>query len=97
MTTISRAGAIGAALLGVAATQPAMAQSEGVLEEITVTAQKREQSINDIGVTVSAFSDQQMEALGIETTTDVMDFTPGATLTYAGQGTPIYTIRGIGF
>ena len=68
-----------------------------VLEEVMVTAQKREQSANDIGLSVTAFSNQQMEALGIEEATDVMAFTPGATLTSSGQGIPIYTIRGIGF
>ena len=68
-----------------------------VLEEVMVTAQKREQSANDVGLSVTAFSNQQMEALGIEEATDVMAFTPGATLTTAGQGIPIYTIRGVGF
>ena len=65
-----------------------------VLEEVMVTAQKREQSANDVGLSVTAFSNQQMEALGIEEATDVMASTPGATLTTAGQGIPIYTIRG---
>lgn len=72
-------------------------ESSGMLEEITVTAQKREQSANDIGVSLTAFSNQQMLALGIENATDVVQFTPGATLTSSGQGIPIYTIRGIGF
>ena len=30
--------------------------AEGVLDEITVTAQKREQSIQDVGISISAFS-----------------------------------------
>ncbi|MGI9292602.1 MAG: TonB-dependent receptor [Pseudomonadales bacterium] len=68
-----------------------------VLEEVIVTAQKREQSVNDIGVSVNAFSGDQLDALGIQEATDVMAFTPGATLTSSGQGIPIYTIRGIGF
>ncbi|MEH6571260.1 MAG: TonB-dependent receptor, partial [Halioglobus sp.] len=68
-----------------------------VLEEVIVTAQKREQSANDIGIAITAFSGEQMDALGIESATDVMAFTPGATLTSSGQGIPIYTIRGIGF
>ena len=68
-----------------------------MLEEVMVTAQKREQSANDIGISVTAFSGEQMDALGIDNAADVMDFTPGATVTSVGQGIPIYTIRGIGF
>lgn len=71
--------------------------SAGMLEEVTVTAQKREQNINDIGISVTAFSNEQMAVLGIESTQDVMAYVPGATVTSAGQGIPIYTIRGIGF
>ena len=37
--------------------QQAQAQ---VLEEVIVTAQKREQSANDIGISVTAFSNEQM-------------------------------------
>ena len=84
---------LASATLTMAAT-PVFAQ---VLEEIIVTAQKREQSANDIGVSITAFSNEQMLTLGIESATDVVAFTPGATVTSAGQGIPIYTIRGIGF
>ena len=42
------------------------------LEEIVVTAQKREQNINDVDVAVSAFSGEQMDAFGIESSTDLM-------------------------
>ena len=74
-----------------------LAAEERLLEEVVVTAQKREQSANDIGVSVNAFSEENLEALGIQEATDVLNFTPGATLTSSGQGIPIYTIRGIGF
>ncbi len=69
----------------------------GLFEVIEVTAQKRVQNINEVGVTVNAFSDSELDALGVQSATDVLNFTPGATVTYLGQGTPIYTIRGIGF
>ena len=35
----------------------------GTLEEIIVTAQKREQSVQDVGLTVAAFSDEQYREL----------------------------------
>ena len=39
------------------------AQEAGILEEIIVTAQKREQSVQDVGLTISAFSDEQYREL----------------------------------
>ena len=38
-------------------------QEASVLEEIIVTAQKREQSVQDVGLTISAFSDEQYREL----------------------------------
>ena len=35
-----------------------------VLEEVIITAQKREQNLQDVGVSVAAFSGNQMENLG---------------------------------
>ena len=35
-----------------------------ILEEIVVVAQKRAQNANDIGVSVNAFTDEHLEALG---------------------------------
>ncbi len=67
-------------------------------EVIEVRAQKRTQNINSVGVSVSAFSEKQLEALGIDEATDVLNFTPGATMTETGvTGVPVYTIRGVGF
>ena len=41
----------------------ANAQGGGTLEEIIVTAQKREQSVQDVGLTVAAFGDEQYREL----------------------------------
>ena len=48
-----------------------------VLEEITVTAQKREQNLQDVGISVSAFSGDQIEALGMTNTTEIIQQVPG--------------------
>lgn len=88
--------AISAAVATVFTVGAPLAQAQ-ILEEVMVTAQKREQSANDIGISVTAFSGDQIDALRINDTADVMNFTPGATVTSAGQGIPVYTIRGIGF
>ena len=42
--------------------------SAQVLEEVVVTAQKREQNIQDVGISVTAFSGDQIEALGMTNT-----------------------------
>ncbi len=68
------------------------------LEEIVVTAQKRAQNMNDVGVAISAFSGDQMKELGISSATDMAAHTPGLVLTETQPaGIPIYTIRGVGF
>lgn len=72
-------------------------ESKKLFEVIEVTAQKRSQNINEVAVSVNAFSANELDALGIQQATDVLNFTPGATVTTLGQGTPVYTIRGIGF
>jgi iron complex outermembrane receptor protein len=69
-----------------------------MLEEIVVTAQRRAQNMNDIGIAVSAFNGEQMRNLGIADAGDVAKFTPGLHLTETGvTGVPVYTIRGVGF
>lgn len=68
----------------------------GVLEEITVTAQKREQSIQDVGITITAFSGEQMRDLGFEDSFDIARMTPGVHISgnNGGQKT-LFTIRGV--
>lgn len=67
-----------------------------VLEEIVVTAQKREQDIQDVGIAISAFTGDQMRALGVEKSFDVAAFVPGVHISgnLAGQNTQ-FTIRGV--
>jgi len=76
----------------------ALGQSEGVLEEVTVTAQKREQSAQDIPVTVSVLSGEDLLYLGIENSNAVADYTPGLMVSPVfGKGNiPNIAIRGVG-
>lgn len=75
--------------------------SEAGLEEITVTARRREESLQETPISVSAFSAQQIETRGILRTTDVGKYTPNvqfdsvATESGGGASTQVY-IRGIG-
>lgn len=71
--------------------------AQTTLEEVIVTAQKRAQSVQDIGVTVSAFSGEQVEDMNLSSPKDLAAFTPGLSTTNATSGgTPIFAIRGIG-
>ena len=73
----------------------AAAQS-ALLEEIVVTAQKREQSLQDVGVSVTAFSGDQLSELGFTKAIDVVSQTPGLEVSGAGGGTiNTYSIRGV--
>ncbi len=70
--------------------------SQSVLEEVVVTAQKREQNIQDVPMAISAFTGAQMEALGVSQSFDIAGFTPGVHISgnLAGQNTQ-FTIRGV--
>ncbi len=72
-----------------------MAQSS-MLEEITVTAQKREQSIQDVGISITAYSGEQLKTLGFEDSFDLARMTPGVHISgnNGGQKT-LFTIRGV--
>src|SRR6185437_8379676 len=62
----------------------------------TVTAQKREQNIQDVGISINAFTGEQLAALGVKQSFDLAAFTPGVHISgnLAGQNTQ-YTIRGV--
>jgi iron complex outermembrane receptor protein len=75
----------------------ASAQSRGgVLDEITVTAQKREQSAQDVGISITAFSGEQIDTLGFSKSSDLSLMTPGVHVggNLAGQNLQ-FTIRGV--
>ncbi len=69
-----------------------------VIEEIITTAQKREQGINDVGITVNAYTGEQLKDFGLSSAEDIAILTPGLTVNEtAATGVPLYTIRGVGF
>jgi len=81
---------------GIAAVLTAMPLQAAVLDELTVTAQKREQDIQDVGISVSAFTGDQMKALGIQDSFDIAMFIPNVNISgnLAGQNTQ-FSIRGV--
>ena len=71
-----------------------LAQKEYELETITVTAQKREENVQDVPMSISVFSDIELEDAGIENTLDLTRFTPNVYMKYSTAGN-IIVFRGI--
>jgi iron complex outermembrane receptor protein len=67
------------------------------LEELVVTAQKREQAINDVPMSITAISGEVLADRGVVSSADLTKLVPGFSYSEAAFATPIYTIRGIGF
>ncbi|MES0875443.1 TonB-dependent receptor [Sinimarinibacterium thermocellulolyticum] len=69
--------------------------SNRLVEEIIVTAQKREERLQDVPISVQAFSQEKLEALGIQTIQQVQRATPGFTVTQS-SGFNVTFLRGVG-
>jgi iron complex outermembrane receptor protein len=80
------------------ATGTGTALADGILEEVVVTAQKREQAITDVALTVTALNGDVARAMGIEDTRDVAMLATNVDIKGAGMAdaNPAITIRGIG-
>lgn len=76
----------------------ALAQNAAVeLEEIIVTAQRREQNINDVSIAVTAFSGDFIRAQGVTQSVNLAAYTPGLTIaTTNGDANPVFSLRGVG-
>jgi iron complex outermembrane receptor protein len=76
----------------------AMAQEQAQLDEITVTAQKREQSVQDTPIAVTVLTGETLVKLGVESGNDVAQYTPGLAIApVQGVGNvPNISIRGVG-
>lgn len=74
--------------------------ASAVLEEIVVTARKREESIQDVPIAVSAVTGQQLERAFLSDSTELAQFAPNVVLDKVESGTPAggaFSIRGISF
>src|SRR5579862_889463 len=93
-TNYKLACAISAALAGYAgtssaadtnATSTAATESSG-LGEIVVTAQRRNESIQDVPITIQALSGSQLTELSVSTIEDVLKYLPNVTFGTNGPG-----------
>lgn len=73
------------------------AESSVLLEEVLVTAQKRQQSAQSVSVAVTVFRSDEMDKLGVETPGDLAAFTPNLNFKNAsGSSNAVFTLRGAG-
>jgi iron complex outermembrane receptor protein len=65
------------------------------LDEIIVTAQRREQNLQDVGTSVTAFDANTLEKLGFKDVTDVVGQVPGMQFNQFSPTVTIYNLRGV--
>jgi outer membrane receptor protein involved in Fe transport len=79
--------------------EPAMAENAAApaaaLEEIIVTAQKRETNLQQTPISITAVTGQDLAAAGISDVAAIAQRTPGVALSSAGAGRTVYNINGI--
>src|SRR5262245_25753529 len=96
--TISTMAALGVAPL--ASAQQAQVQGQsGALEEVVVSAQFREERLQDTPIAISAFTAENLEARNIYSVTDLDQFVPNTVIAPLGAGwgaTMAAFIRGVG-
>lgn len=82
----------------VAPTSADEAQSGGQVEELVVTAQRREQNLQRVPIAVSAFSANTLESLRVDNSTELLKFVPNViSFNNGGQAAQAnYYFRGIG-
>ncbi len=85
---------------------PAMAQTAATapkpedsltIDTLVVTAQRREETANSVGMPIQAFSGEALQQLRVTDPKDLSTVAPSFTVSQSYQGVPTYTLRGIGF
>lgn len=79
------------------ASADAAADSSGAGGEIIVTANKREQSINKVGLAITALSADALKGQHVVSLSDLANTIPGLSYAPSATQTPVYTLRGVGF
>ena len=69
--------------------------SDTEVQEIVVTAQKREQAAVDVPMSLTAYSGERLEAMGVKDFADLSKVTPGFEVQDQSPNNPGYVVRGI--
>lgn len=94
------AGSLITVFFALGSAAPSLGQTDDassfVIEEIVVTARLRSESLQEVPVTVNAFTAEEIEDAGIQRPNDYLSLVPNVTLVEAqNAGTTFLTIRGI--
>ena len=84
------------ALCGSAAAANASAETNTGLEEIVVTAEKRNSTVQETAISMTAISGDQLKSQGLQTVEDLVGTVPGISLRTSGPGQTEYEMRGLG-
>ncbi len=85
---------------------PALAQTKApppksddalTIDTLVVTAQRREETANSVGMPIQAFSGATLQQLRVTDPKDLSTVAPSFSVSQSYQGVPTYTLRGIGF
>ena len=82
-------------LLALAVASMAAAHASAQLEEVVVTAQKRSESLQDVPIAVSAFTNEALKEFGIVDTQSLQMVTPGLIINNTSSSASPY-LRGVG-
>jgi len=75
--------------------QETVASDGEKLAEIIVTAQKREQNVQTVGTSITAFDAATLQRLGMHDVTDIVGQVPGLQFNQFGSTVTVYNLRGI--
>lgn len=70
--------------------------STGESADIVVTANRRSQTLTDVGIAISVLDSSQLETRQISNVGDLAALVPGLSIGNSGYATPIYSLRGVG-
>jgi iron complex outermembrane receptor protein len=95
----SALGTLGVSTLGVglahAAASDADVADSGAIPEIVVTAERRSESLENVPITVQAITGTELQDLNLQTTEDILRYTPNVTFASNGPGQGNIFMRGL--
>ena len=95
--SVAVVGAVAFGFAGVASAQSADQDGPTTIDDIIVTAQKREQNLQDVPIVVTSLSAETLEDAGVRDIKDLQILTPGLTVTStSSEASTTARIRGVG-
>ena len=79
-----------------AATVGAQSVDTGTIEQVTVTARKRDESLLDVPISITAVTEDAMDRNGLRSVADIAATVPGLNINSDSVGRAFVSIRGIG-